>query len=119
MLYLAQATSNNSGQVTWITRTPSNPYVDYYKLGNGPERNELGSFTLTTLPSESYDNIWANQSTAPVVTLYPTSGDALVEHHWARAVDSEINIALTSNSNNLSTSWVKLSDDRIAPRRQS
>lgn len=119
MLYLAQATSNSSGQVTWITRTPSNPYVDYYKLGNGPERNELGAFTLTVLPTQDYDTIWLNQSTAPVVTIYPTAGVAATEHHWTRAVDSETDVALTLNSNNLSTSWVKLSDDRIAPRRQS
>ena len=31
----------------------------------------------------------------------------------------ETNVALTLNGNNLSTSWVKISDDKIAPRRQS
>ena len=119
MLYLAQATSNNSGQITWVTRNPTNPYVDYYKLGDGPERNELGDFSLTILPAQNFDTMWANQSTASTVTIHPTTGSALTEHHWARSVDNEINVALTLNGNNLSTSWVKLSDDNIAPRRQS
>ena len=116
---LADNVAANSGQISWVTRNPTNPYVDYYKLGDKPERNELGDFSLMVLPSQNYDIIWANQSTASKVTIYPTVGSALVEHHWSRSVDNVTNVVLTLNGNNLSTSWVKLSDDKIAPRRQS
>ena len=119
MLYLAQATSNDSGQISWVTKNPVNPYADYYKLGDGPERNELGEVALIILPSENFDTVWANETSVSTVTIYATKGSALTEHHWARSVDNETNVALTLNGNNLSTSWVKISDDKIAPRRQS
>ena len=112
----AQATSFS--ELTWISEYPTLPLTDYASFGNLPPASDIGSFSIFELSSSEIDQIWDANRAYGTTTVYPSLGDALVGTHWSREVDSVVNIVLTLDNNNLSTSWARVNETDLAPRRQ-
>ena len=119
MLVYVTAHATNYPQVNWVSEYPHNPYTDYAAYGTLPHVSLLGSYSIVRLPQSSIDQIWsANRTSSGVTSVYPNLGADLVEVHWSREVDSETDVVLTLSNDNISSSWVRVSETDIAPRGQ-
>ena len=118
MLMYVTANAANYPQVNWVSEYPLSPYTDYSSHGSLPDVSLLGSFSLISLPSSLIDQVWSAARTQNVTELYPKTGGAADDVHWSREVDSVTSIVLTLSDENLSTSWVRVNDTDVAPRRQ-
>jgi hypothetical protein len=118
MLVYVTAHATEYPQVNWVSEYPLNPYTDYSSYGTLPHVSLLGSYSLVKLPDESIDQIWNAVRTGATTSLYPNLGVDLEGTHWSREVDSETDFVLTLSNDNISSSWVRVSETDIAPRRQ-
>jgi hypothetical protein len=118
MLVYVTAHATDHPQVSWVSEYPHNPYTDYSSYGTLPHVSLLGSYSLSVLSDTSLDKIWSATRTLGTTTLYPQIGDDLLGIHWSREVDTETDVVLSLSNDNLSSSWTRLNDTDIAPRRQ-
>ena len=118
MLVYVTAHATGYPQVNWVSEYPLNPYTDYSSYGDLPHVSLLGSYSLVQLPSTSIDKIWNATRTGVTTTLYPDLGADLAGTHWSREVDTETDVVLSLSNDNISSSWVRVSETDIAPRRQ-
>ena len=119
MLVYVTAHATDYSQVSWISEYPHNPYTDYAAYGTLPHVSLLGSYSIIRLPQNLLDQIWtADRTSGGVTTIYPNLGADLLGVQWAREVDSETDVVLKLSNDNISSSWVRVSETDIAPRRQ-
>ena len=118
MLVLIRAQTTSSEELTWITEYPTMPLKDYASFGGLPPASDVGDVSIFHLSASDMDQIWSASRASGTTTVYPNLGDALTGIHWSREVDSEVDIVLTLDNNNLSTSWARVNDTDLAPRRQ-
>ena len=118
MLVYVTANVTNYAQINWISEYPHSPHKDYSSFGSLPDASLIGSYSLIEVTSSLIDKIWSAGRVNNTTTLYPNLGSSLVGTHWSREVDSEVDVVLSLNDDNLSTSWARINDTDIAPRRQ-
>jgi len=118
MLVYVTANATNHPQVNWVSEYPHAPFTDYSSYGTLPHTSLLGSFSLVRLSDNLLDGIWEAGRRDRTTTVYPKLGLDQQVTHWSREVDSVTSIILTLGDENLSTSWVRVNDTDIAPRRQ-
>lgn len=118
MFVLARGQVSGSSEVTWVSEYPTAPLTDYYAFNTLPDVENIGTVSLFTLDATHIDAVWDAGRAYSVTTVSPSVGPSLLSGHWHREVDSITTITLTLNNENLSTSWVRVSDTAVAPRRQ-
>jgi hypothetical protein len=117
MLYRVTAISTDGSLVTWVTSYPRNPWRDYYPLGAQPTKDNLGSYELTPIPAGSEDGVWEYTPSDPS-SVYPVSGAPKSDQFWKRTVDTTTDVILRLSNENTSTTWVRLNETDITPRRR-
>lgn len=119
MLVYVTAHATNYPQISWVSEYPHNPYTDYAAYGTLPHVSLLGSYSVVRLPQSSVDPIWsANRTSSGITSVYPNSDPDLKGTQWSREVDNETHVVLTLSSDNTSSSWARINETDIAPRRQ-
>ena len=118
MLVYVTANATNHPQVNWVSEYPHAPFTDYSSYGTLPHVSLLGSFSLVRLSDSLLDGIWEAGRGDQITTVYPKLGLDQQGTHWAREVDSETDVVLTLSNDNISSSWARVNDTDIAPRRQ-
>ncbi len=118
MLVYVTANASDYSPVSWISEHPLSPFTDYSSHGTLPHVSLLGSFSLQNLDASLFDEVWTSSRIGNVTTLYPEEGSGTDDSQWSREVDSVTSIILTLSDENLSTSWVRVNDTDVAPRRQ-
>lgn len=119
MLVYVTAHATNYPQVSWVSEYPHSPYTDYASYGTLPHVSLLGSYSIIRLPQSSIDQIWtATRTSSGITGVYPNSDPELGGTQWSQEVDNETNVVLTLSSDNTSSSWARINETDIAPRRQ-
>jgi|13_taG_2_1085334.scaffolds.fasta_scaffold00077_2 hypothetical protein len=119
MLVYVTAHATNYPQVSWVSEYPHNPYTDYATYGTLPHASLLGAYSIVRLPQDSIDQIWAaNRTSSGITSVYLNLGADLVAVQWSREVDNQTNVVLTLSNDNTSSSWARINETDIAPRRQ-
>lgn len=118
MLVRIRAQATSSEEITWVSEYPTMPLKDYASFGGLPPASDIGTYSIFELSSLDIDQIWSASRANATTTVYPQLGDELLGIHWSREVDTETDVVLSLSNNNLSSSWARLNDTDIAPRRQ-
>ena len=119
MLVFVTAHATNYPQVNWVSEYPHDPYIDYSSYGTLPHVSLIGSYSIVTLDESLLDKMWtASRTSSGITSLYPALGTSLAGTQWSREVDNETNVVLTLSNDNTSSSWARINETDIAPRRQ-
>lgn len=113
--YLATSTSTSGVSLEWLTTNPQTPEDDYHSFDGLPSKADIGavSLSLITAPAPS---VWALVDDGERTYVTPLEGESLTAPQWARVVDTREALKVSWGGSNLSRQWVRLSDERIAPR---
>lgn len=118
MLVRVRGQAASAAEVEWVSEYPTAPLTDYYTFGDMPETSEIGTVSLFSLASQDIDSIWSASRASNDTIIYANLGSLDTMGHWSREVDTSTSIRLTLVNSNLSSSWVRLNETDIAPRRQ-
>lgn len=113
--YLATSTSTNGVSLEWLTTNAQTPEDDYHSFGELPSKADIGAVSLSIISTPA-TSVWALVDEGDRTYLIPLSGDSATAPQWARVVDTRETLKVSWGGSNLSRQWVRLSDERIAPR---